>query len=449
MMRVLLSQIAQWIDADPTGEEIEVERISINTRTLQPGDLYIAIKGSHFDGNDFVDQAEQAGAFAVIVSKPVDTRLPVLKVEDTRLALAKIAGHWRNRMPARIVGITGSNGKTTAKEMTAAVLGNDDSVLFTAGNLNNDIGVPLTLLRLEEKHRFGVIEMGANHVGEIAYTSRFVQPDVTIITNAGPAHLEGFGSIEGVSRGKGEIIGALKETGTAVLNHDDVYFDYWRSLAGKRKVVSFGMNPGADVTSDGFKTEIVENRFCTAFTLRYKNAFIEIRLNLAGRHNVLNALAASAAGLALGLDLVQIKQGLETVQPVNGRLCPLAGQLGNIVIDDTYNANFASLNAALAVLMDCDGEPWVALGAFGELGPESTAIHQDMGKQMKALGVKKLFATGDDARQSVEAFGDGAVYFETQQALIDALKSEQQGREAILVKGSRFQRMENVVNAIV
>lgn len=448
-MKLMLSEIADHIGGVLYGEDKAIAGVGIDTRTLKPGDLYCAIKGERFDGNDFADAAVRVGAAAAILSRKIELAIPMIIVADTRLGLAELAGLWRDRQSAQVVGITGSNGKTTVKEMTAAILSTQGAVLYTQGNLNNDIGVPLTLLNMNAEHRYAVIEMGANHAGEIAYTSRYAKPRVTIITNVGPAHLEGFGSVDGIARAKGEIIGSLGADGTAVLNHDDVYFDYWRELAGARKVLSFGLNQGADIRAEGIVTRIEDGEFTTAFEWLHGEVCVPMRLKLAGRHNVLNALAASAAATALGFDPLAIKQGLEKVQPVTGRLQPLVGRKGNVVIDDTYNANSASLKAGLDVLIECGGEPWVVLGAFGELGPESLEIHREMGEIMKASGVKRLFAVGADARYTVQSFGEGGSFYETQEELTDALQQELNGRETLLVKGSRAQRMERVVGSIV
>ncbi len=454
-MKMMLSDCAEAVQGKPIGNDVAFTSVSIDTRAIKPGQLYIAIKGHNFDGNAFVDQAEQAGAIAAIVHQDVKTTLPHIAVDDTRLALAELAGAWRRSLAARgnetlsVVGITGSNGKTTVKEMVAAILAVDGPVLFTQGNLNNDIGVPLTLLRLDEQHRYAVIEMGANHAGEIAYTSTYAQADVVIITNAGAAHLEGFGSLEGVAKAKGEIIETLKKDGVAVINHDNDFFNYWQSVAGNRRVLSFGLNNNSDVTAKGIKTEIRNNAFVTPFELVTAQGTVDIILELAGQHNVVNALAATAASLALGIDLKQIKQGLESVKPVTGRLQPLVSRLGNVVIDDTYNANSASLKAGLDVLANFTGKPWLVLGAFGELGPDSPKMHEAMGVLIKASGVVRLLAVGADSRNTVEAFGIGATFFENQQKLIDALKQELKGDETILIKGSRAQRMENVAAALV
>lgn len=447
-MSLMLSEIAACVQGRLVGDDIEIAGVSIDTRAIKPGQLYVAIKGHNFDGNDFVAQAEQAGAAAAIVHQGIEPTVPHIVVADTRLALAELAGAWRKKASASVVGITGSNGKTTVKEMVAAILSLNGNTLFTQGNLNNDIGVPLTLLRLNEQHRYAVIEMGANHAGEIAYTSRYAAADVVIITNVGPAHIEGFGSVDGVAKAKGEIIQTLKQEGVAVINRDDVYFDYWKSVAGTRKSVSFGLNDAA-VSAHSVSTEIVDNAFATTFALVSEAGEINIKLKLAGRHNVVNALAAAAACLALGIDLQQIKQGLENVKPVTGRLQPLVSRLGNIVIDDTYNANSASLAAGLAVLANCSCERWLVLGAFGELGVDSEKMHEDIGELIKASGVVRLLATGADARYAVKAFGQGGQFFDSQDELIGVLKQELKGDEAILVKGSRAQRMENVVAALV
>ena len=452
---MMLSDCAAIVQGKLIGKDVVINGVSIDTRVIKPDQLYIAIKGHNFDGNDFVDQAQDAGAVAAIVNEGVKSALPHIVVEDTRLALARLAGAWRHSLsqsksePLSVIGVTGSNGKTTVKEMVAAILAVNATVLFTKGNLNNDIGVPLTLFRLSEQDRYAVIEMGANHIGEIAYTSQYAEADVVIISNAGGAHLEGFGSLEGVAKAKGEIIETLKEDGVAVLNQDDVFFDYWKSVAGKRQTLSFGLTAGADVTAQVIKMGISNNNFVSTFNVITAQGSIEINLKLAGQHNVLNSLAATAATMALGIDLRQIKQGLESIRPVVGRMQPLVGRLGNLVIDDTYNANSDSLKVGLDVLKSFNSKAWLVLGAFGELGPQSTKIHEEMATFIKDSGVVRLLAVGADTKYTVQFFGVGATFFETQQDLIDTLIQEIKGDEAILIKGSRAQRMENVVAALV
>jgi len=444
-----LSEIATCVNGQLIGDDGLANGVSIDTRTLQKGNIYIAVEGKNFDGHDFVELAEKAGAIAVLTHKKLETNLPQIVVSDTHLALAELAGAWRGKMNLKIVGVTGSNGKTTTKEMLAAILSVNNSVLFTQGNLNNDIGVPLTLLKLSPEHRFAVIEMGANHTGEIAYTSRFAKADVVIITNVGAAHLEGFGDVNGVARAKGEIIETLNPNGVAVLNADDAFFDYWQNIAGSRKIITFGIENVADVFAKNIDVKIENRQFVTRFDLETNGEKISINLPLAGNHNVLNALAATAATLAFGISLEQIKQGLETMSPVNGRLQLLCGRLGNWIINDTYNANTASLKAALDILDKCGGEHWVILGAFGELGDDTERLHFEIGETLKNYGVKRLFAVGELTQQTVAAFGENAQHFSSQTELLAALMPELTGNETILIKGSRLQRMENITTALV
>lgn len=448
-MRMKLSEIAEKAAGKRHGDDVAFSSVSIDTRAIQPGDLYIAIKGHQFDGNEFVDKAEQAGAVAAVLNEGFASKLPYISVKDTRLALGQIAGAWRDRVLAKIVGITGSNGKTTVKEMTAAILSTAGETLFTKGNLNNDIGVPLTLMRINENHKYAVIEMGANHLGEIAYISAITKADVVILNNAGGAHIEGFGSFDGIAKGKGEIIETLKPDGVAVLNKDDKYFSYWQSVAGNRKVITFGFDETADVSAKQVRMEVIGHAFATSFELLAADKSIKVNLKLSGQHNVKNALAATAAAMSLGIGLEKVKAGLEGLAPVTGRMQPLVGRLGNIVIDDTYNANADSLKAGVDVLVNCQGKPWVVLGAFGELGQDSPKIHEEIGGLLSSKGVVRLLAIGSDAKNAVRAFGKGAVFFDSQDDLIGALQSELTGEETILVKGSRAQRMEKVVAALV
>lgn len=448
MIEMFLSEIVEKLSGSLIGSDAKVCGVSIDTRTLQTGNLYIAIAGKNFDGHDFVDSAKEAGAIAVLTHKKLATDLPQVLVENTHSALGQLASTWREKMPAKIIGVTGSNGKTTTKEMLAAILSVNDCILFTQGNLNNDIGVPLTLLKLSPENRFAVIEMGANHVGEIAYSSKLANSNVVIITNVGAAHLEGFGDLNGVAKTKGEIIETLNPHGVAVLNRDDAFFDYWKKLADSRKILTFGLHENADIRAENIDVKIENHQFITRFDLICTDEKISVNLPLAGNHNVLNALAATAATLALGISLEQIKQGLESMSPVKGRLQLLRGHKGSTIINDTYNANTASLQAALNVLQKCNGEHWVVLGAFGELGEHAEQLHSEMGKTLKNGGVKRLFAVGDLTKNTVTAFGENAIHFESQTQLLDTLTPLLTGNETILIKGSRSQRMENVTAAL-
>jgi len=445
-----LSELARIVSGELHGEEVEFATASIDTRTLKPGDLFIAIGGQRFDGHDFVGPACAAGACAAVVERKVEASLPQVLVADARVALGRLGAAWRGLSSARVVGLTGSNGKTTAKEMIAAILGVHDSVLSTRGNLNNDLGVPLTLLGLRPEHRYAVIEMGANHLHEIEYVAGLAKPEVALITNAGSAHLEGFGSREGVARGKGEIIAALARDGVAILNADDEYFGLWRDMAGARKMIGFGFGGNADVRGllDSVRCQGGPGGFQTRFRCEYAGDGYDITLRLAGRHNVANALAAAASCAALGVDFGQIAEGLSRLAPVAGRIQPGRAGNGALLINDTYNANPSSFKAALDVLLAVSGEPWVALGAFGELGEASAALHAELGLLAKSSGVARLFATGPNADRAVEAFGPGARFFSRQEELIEQLQEELRGDVALLVKGSRSQRMERVIEAL-
>ena len=449
MIEMTLDDIAHNLQGQIVGGPATISGVSIDTRTLSSNDLYIAIRGDQFDGHEFISQAEQNGAHAIVVEKKVRSHLPQLIVKDTRIALARLAGAVRNKVQLKVCAITGSNGKTTVKEMVAAILGVNYQVLFTQGNFNNDIGVPLTLLRLQEHHQFAVIEMGANHQGEIAYTSQYARPDVAVITNVGAAHIEGFGSTEGIASAKAEIIQSLAEDGIAVLNVDDVFFPMWKSLIGQRQVISFGMAHSADVRAEKINTRIESQQFKTCFELLINEEKVDISLALAGEHNVKNALAASAACSALGITLEQIKCGLQRVNAVNGRLQLSESETGIRCINDSYNANPASLTVALEVLKQCPGEAWLALGAFGELGDKSMTLHREMGRQIKNAGVQRLFATGSMAENTVQAFGAGGEYYATKVDLIAAVKKEITPAQIILVKGSRAEKMEVVVNSLL
>lgn len=448
-MELGLSEISRNLLAQLIGNDIAISSVSIDTRTLQAGDLYIAINGKNFDGHDFIAKAEQAGASALMVDHLVDTDLPQIIVSDTRIGLAELARLWRQKSKAQVLAVTGSNGKTTVKEMLAAILSVNVPVLATKGNLNNDIGVPLTLLKLNESHRYAVIEMGANHAGEIEFSSRYALADAAIINNVGSAHLEGFGSLEGIARAKGEIVSGLSMQGTAILNKDDAFYPLWQELAQERKIISFGFTSDADVSATEINSRIENHQFVTSFNLVTTKQSISILLKLAGQHNVKNALAAAAACLAIDIDLRQIKQGLENLRPVTGRLQPYIGRLGNVIIDDSYNANPSSLKVALEVLSQCTGETWMILGAFGELGEDSVNIHREMGESIKTYNVKRLFAVGENARYSVESFGAGAEFFSSQDELIARLQTQLTGKETLLVKGSRAQRMENVAASLI
>lgn len=448
-MEMLLNEIANATHGTLMGENLTITAASIDTRTLKKGDLYIAIKGEKFDGHTFVEKAAIAGAKAILVEQETTVSLPQIIVKDSHLALAEFAAAWKEKANVTTVGITGSNGKTTVKEMIAGILNINSSVLFTQGNLNNDIGVPLTLLKLQQENKYAVIEMGANHAGEIEYSSHYAKPDVAVITNVGAAHIEGFGSLQGVAKAKSEIIAGLDKSGTAVLNKDDAFYSVWQAIAGNRKTRTFGIQNDANITAQELVSDIEKGIFFTQFVLLTETDRITVKLKLAGQHNVMNALAATACCLSLGINLQQIKQGLEEISPVTGRLQPLLGIQDSLVIDDSYNANPDSFKVALDVLKQCKGEHWVVLGALGEMGTKSETIHKELGTLIKSKNVARVLAIGSDAEFSVQEFGKGATFFKSHEQLISALKSEIKGGETILIKGSRAQKMEKVVAALV
>ena len=426
------------------GKNVTFEGCSIDTRTLKESNLYVALKGENFDGHDFAEQAIQKGAVGIITEKKLDLNISQLVVLNTKIALGELANFWRNQLKTQIVAITGSNGKTTTKEMLASILQEQFNILATKGNLNNDIGVPLTLFQLDEKNQYAVIEMGANHPLEIGYLTNIAQPQVAVITNCSPAHLEGFGSIEGVAQTKAEIYQGLSNEGIAIINADDSFSAYWKGLNCERTILTFGLEKPANITAKGIFFEGLK----TTFTLLTPNGEIEIKLNIAGKHNLMNALAASSCAIALKLDLKIIKQGLEKMQAVNGRLQSVSGIRNTTILNDTYNANPASLKAALQVLENCQKPRWVALGNMLELGENAALFHREAGQFAKQMGIDCLVATGELSKNAVEGFGENGFYFKEQEGLILFLKENLPTNATLLVKGSRGSKMERVVSAL-
>ncbi len=447
------------LNARLVGDSVTVHGCSTDTRSLQEGSLFIALRGEHFDGHDFLTEAAQKGAAALLVDRQCDSPLPQLVVEDTLVALAALARWWRERLPLRhVVAVTGSNGKTTVKEMIGAILSTQGTTLATQGNLNNDIGVPLTLFQLNQHHEYAVIEMGASAVGDIARLTQLAQPSVATITQCAPAHLAGFGDIETVARTKGEIFQGLQTQGISVINADDVFADFWRSLVSKHNqgglnhnghashpVMTFALdNPAADVTA----TNVQLTPSGSEFVLKTGVGEVPINLALAGRHNVMNALNAAACALACGCSLDAIQQGLHNLQPVKGRLQPIEGLHGSVLLNDTYNANPTSLNAALAVLATYQSQRWLVLGDMKELGNRSVDFHQQAGRLARELGIDRVWTTGVLAQHTADAFGAAARHFKDQPALIAALREALTSNVCLLVKGSRSMQMEHVINAL-
>ena len=447
-----LAQAAQALASKTSSGEIGISGVSTDTRTLRSGDLFIALQGPNFDAHTMLAKAREKGAVAAVVSRSVDDELPQLLVNDTREALGKLASFWRAQFKGCLVAITGSNGKTTVKEMLASILSCKGEVLATAGNFNNDIGMPLTLLRLRpNQHQFAVIEMGANHSGEIAYLSKLAKPDVAIVNNAAAAHLAGFGSIEEVAQAKGEIWQGLGRSGIAVINADDAFADYWNGLVTDHKVIHFGAE--ADVALKSAKgAGVAQGKFSNQFTLATPKGDVDINLQLAGHHNIFNAMAATAVAIAAGADLGEVKEGLSRMRPVKGRLHSRISAWGQLLIDDSYNANPQSVGAAIEVLAQVQGERILVLGDMAELGEEAAHLHYQAGALAEKQGIDRLYATGSLSREAVNGFGDGGEWFETQEELIKTLANYlAEGSDAVtvLVKGSRSAAMERVIEALV
>lgn len=445
-----LSVAAKALNGTLHGLDAEFARVSTDTRTLQPGDLFVALQGDRFDGHDYVAQAFEKGAVAALVSRPLGLPRPLLQVEDTLRGLGRLAQLWAAQFAPRKVAITGSCGKTTLKEMTAAILAQAGSTLATRGNLNNEIGVPLTLLQLQAGHRFAVVECGANHMGEIAYTAALVEPDVAIVNNVAPAHLEGFGSIDNVARAKGEIYDALKADGVAIINLDDAYAGrFLQQTAGKRQLRFALQHPDADIVAASLN---VDAAGLYEIVIRTPAASIDVRLPLLGLHNVRNALAATAIAMACGIDAAAIRNGLQAVRPSKGRLYPVLDIPALQLIDDTYNANPASLCAAIDVLAETAQPACLVLGSMGELGDATDELHAQVGEYAARKGIRSVYALGPGAVHYQRGYERAApagsfVICPDHQAIAQRLLA-QEADKRILIKGSRSAAMEKVIEAL-
>ena len=441
-----LMQAADAIGAELVTNELSFNGVSTDTRSIEGGELFVALHGENFDAHNYIDEAASQGAVAAIVSRNVETSIPLLLVQDTRIALGRLASRWASNFAIPFAAITGSNGKTTVKEMLSSILSVQGNPLVTQGNLNNDIGVPLTLFRLEREHTHAVIEMGANHPGEIAWLAEIAQPDVAVINNAMSAHLEGFGDIEGVARAKGELFEALSEESFAIINADDDYAGYWQSITSHCQSLTFGFSPQANISA-----RLIEDKGeqGTVFTLVTPQGEIDVQLALPGRHNVMNALAAASAAIALYTSLTAIQQGLQSMQSVGGRMQSKQGIADSRIINDTYNANPSSLKAALDVLASLKGKRILVMGDMAELGDNAEAMHAEAGTQAKAAGCDSLYAIGPQSTAAVKAFGQGAHHFEEHDALVNALQTTLDAETVVLVKGSRAMQMERVANELL
>ena len=438
-----LQALSEAARGELQGQDRAIRGISTDTRLIGPDQVFVALVGERFDGHAFVEQACRQGAVAAVVSKTVACDCAQIVVEDTRIALGLIAQAWRKQFAIPLIAVTGSNGKTTVKDMLSAIMSVRHSTLSTQGNLNNDIGVPLTLLRLRESHSCAVIEMGANHANEIAWLTKLAMPTVALVNNAAAAHLAGFGSLDGVARAKGEIYSGLDNNGTAIINADDRYADLWQGLCAGKKIIRFGLDNQADVSADW---QVSEDG--SEIDLYTPQGNIHINLGMPGKHNIMNALAASAGALAAGASLDEIRSGLQSMHSVAGRLQIKPGIARSRILDDTYNANPASLRVALEVLQNFDGRHFLALGDMGELGENAEQLHREAGQVARDAGVDRLYTVGEFARFAASTFGHDAHSYGDQPSMISALHDDLSMDVTLLVKGSRLARMEKVVQAL-
>ena len=439
---------AQLLGGELIGEDLPFAAVSTDSRTLSRGALFVGLRGPNFDGAEFVAAAAARGAAAALVERAAPVALPQIIVKDTLHGLQRLAQAWRAGFAVPVVGVAGSNGKTTAKEMTAAILARSGPCLATQGNLNNHIGVPLTLLRLDASHRSAVVEMGANRVGDVAELVRLARPTVGLITNAGAEHLEGFGDLDGVAKGEGEAVAGLAPDATAVINADDAYAGYWRGVAGAQRVVTFGLRAPADFAAQDAVQTVEHGEFATRFTLRCPLGVRPILLKAGGAHNITNALAAAAAASAAGASLEHIAGGLADFRPVAGRLQLKPGLHDSWILDDSYNANPSSVRAGLDVLRSLSGPTWLVLADMGELGDYAADSHVAAGTLARACNVQRLFALGTQSARAVESFGAGGEWFADADSLIRRLQAELSPGVTVLIKGSRVNRLERVVQAL-
>ena len=446
-MKSSLSEIKPWLSGAYLTADASFDGVSTNSKTVQAGNLFIALRGERFDAHDFIDEVTAAGAAAVIVEKtPKNTKIPALVVPDTKVALQELGQSWRRKFSFPVVGVTGSNGKTTVKEMIAAILAaeyGDGNYLATRGNLNNDLGVPLTLLRAEASHKAAVIEMGMNHPGEIALLAAIAQPTIGLVNNAQREHLEFMHSVEAVAKENGAVISSLPPDGIAVFPADDTYAPLWKANAkasGKRKILSFGLSGDASVTCIYQPTEIGSD-----MQVKVGDRSFPLRLSVFGAHNVRNALAAIACGLALGIRRNVIVRALEGFVPVSGRLQRKAAKNGAVVIDDTYNANPDSVRAAIDVLAQARSPRVLVLGDMGEVGSEGRQFHTEIGAYARGRGIEHLFTLGELAIHTSGAFGARARHAKDMEELKQAVSTITTAETTVLVKGSRFMKMERLV----
>ncbi len=446
MIRVSLSQLAGVLSGQLVGADADIVEVTTDTRKLTPGCLFVALKGERFDAHDFAPDAVKGGAGALLVSRQLAIDVPQLIVKDTRLAFGQLAAWVRQQVPTRVVALTGSSGKTSVKEMTAAILRQCGNTLYTAGNLNNDIGVPMTLLRLTPEYDYAVIELGANHQGEIAWTVELTRPEAALVNNLAAAHLEGFGSLAGVAKAKGEIFAGLPADGIAIMNADNNDWLNWQTVIGRRKTWRFSPNAaGSDFTA----TNVHITSQGTEFTLQTPTGNIDVTMPLPGRHNIANALAATALAMAVGAPLAAVKSGLAELKAVPGRLYPIALSETQLLLDDSYNANVGSMTAAAQVLSEMPGYRVMVVGDMAELGADAQDCHREVGEAAKAAGLDRVLSVGV-LSETLSRASDVGEHFTDKPAVIARLRQliAEHSVITILVKGSRSAAMEEVVRAL-
>ncbi len=440
---MMISDISKAVNGQPLGTDMLCESVGSDSRNIIKNQLFVAIKGENFDGNTFASEAIKQGAAAVLISDTKSAARPAVLVSNTRLALGALAKHWRNQFQIPLLAITGSNGKTTVKEMVSAILkAAKHNVLATTGNLNNDIGMPMTLLKLRAEHTVAVIEMGMNHLGEIDYLTHIAQPNIAVINNAGTAHIGELGSRENIAKAKGEIFAGLSDDGIAIINADDDFADYWKSLNVGKQIITFGLNKAANVSAT-----FVEKDGISQVNLATPNGQVAFNLSVLGKHNVSNALAASAAAVALGISNKDIAAGLSGMHAVYGRLQSKTGFNKAVLIDDTYNANPDSMKAAIDVLATHSNSIFV-MGDMGELGENAPQMHAEVGAYARQKAIGQFYTFGDISAKASMAFGENAQHFSSLEELAENLKKQMKQGVTVLVKGSRFMQMERIVNMI-
>jgi UDP-N-acetylmuramoyl-tripeptide--D-alanyl-D-alanine ligase len=445
VLNLRLKEIAVWTRGVLQGADASVCGVSTDSRTIQAGELFVALVGETHDGHDHVADAVARGAAAAVVSRRVDSHIPQIVVADTLHALGDLASAVRAQRDVTVIGITGSNGKTSVKALTARILACHGKTHSNSGSFNNEIGLPLTLLAMPEDTRYAVLEMGAGKPGDIAYLASIARPRIGLVNNIAPAHLERMHTLEGIAETKGAVYQALPSDGVAVINADDAFAMYFAGLAGSRRKLRFGLDADADVVATDIALDVAGSRF----TLKTPSGDVQIHLPLPGRHNVANAAAAAALALAVEVPLDMIVAGLQDAEAVSGRLLRHESPQGWVLIDDSYNANPASALAAVATLALQPGERWLVLGNMGELGPDAAVLHAGIGRAAREQGIARVYVVGELAANAAEAFGAGAQVFVDQSALIASLRHDLHASVSVLVKGSHASHMERVVAALL